>query len=131
MIVVTFVAGVVDLYILVSTRAGVSEDSAVHGNMTVGATLAPGSDHPQSPGRHAVDGPVGVAVVVADRDGKSSIVCSDDVEVETRTTGDVESAVLTGVVRLVLVTSQRLWNRQIFSPGCCRNHGGGGRGGAN
>ena len=103
MFVVTFVAGVMDLYILVSARAGVSEDGAVHGNMTVGATLAPCSDHPQSPGRHAVDGPVGVAVVVADRDGKSSIVCSDNVEVKAGPTGDVEPTLLTGVVSLVLV----------------------------
>ena len=108
MFVVTFVAGVMDLYILVSARAGVSEDGAVHGNMTVGPALTPGSDDPQSPGGHTVDGPVGIAVVVADCDGKSPIVCSDNVEVEAGATGDVEPAVLAGVVSLVLVTAQRL-----------------------
>ena len=106
--VVTFITGVVDLYVLVSARAGVTEDGAVHGNMTVGAPLAPGSDDPQCAGRHTVDGPVRVAVVVADRDGESAIVGSDNVEVKAGPAGDVQPAVLTGVVCLVLVTAQRL-----------------------
>ena len=114
MFVVTFVAGVMDLYILVSARAGVSEDGAVHGHMTVSPSLTPGSDDPQSPGGHTVDRPVGVAVIVADCDGKSSIVGSDNVEVEAGATGDVEPAVLAGVVGLVLLTRQvGLCNRKI------------------
>ena len=116
MFVVTFVAGVMDLYILVSARAGVSEDGAVHWDMTVSPSLAAGSDNSQSPGGHTVDGPVGIAVIVADCDGKSSIVCSDNVQVEAGPTGDVEPAVLAGVVGLVLVTSQvGLCNRKISS----------------
>ena len=96
------------LDILVSAGAGVTEDGAVHGNMTVGASLAPGPDDPQCAGRHTVDGPVRVAVVVADGDGESAVVCSDNVEVEAGPTGDVEPAVLAGVVSLVLSASQRL-----------------------
>ena len=96
------------LDILVSAGTGVTKDGAVHGNMTVGSSLTPGPDDPQSAGRHAVDGPVRVAVVVADRDGESAIVCSDNVEVEAGSTGDVQPAVLAGVVRLVLAPSQRL-----------------------
>ena len=94
-----------DLDILVCAGTGVPEDGAVHRNMTVGAALTPGSDDPQCAGRHTVDGPVRVAVVVADRDGESSIVSSDNVEVEAGPAGDVESAVLAGVVSLVLVTA--------------------------
>ena len=54
-LVVTFVAGVMDLDILESPGTGVTEDSAVHRDMTVGSTLTPGSDHPQCPGTHTVD----------------------------------------------------------------------------
>ena len=95
-----------DLDILVSPGTGVSKDGAVHRDMTVGAPLAPGSDHPEGAGRHTVDRPVSVAVVVADRDGKSAIVRSDDVEVEAGPAGDVEAAVLAGVVSLVLASLQ-------------------------
>ena len=115
--VLTFVAGVMDLDILESPGTGVTEDSAVHRDMTVSSTLTPGSDHPQCPRRHAVDGPVCVAVVVADGDGESAIVSSDDVEVEAWPTGDVQPAVLAGVVSLVVLTCQWLCNRNMVSPG--------------
>ena len=108
MVFVTFVAGVVHLDILVSAGARVPEDGAVHRNMTVGAALTPGSDDPQCARRHTVDGPVRVTVVVADCDGESAIVGSDNVEVKAGPAGDVQPAVLTGVVCLVLVTAQRL-----------------------
>ena len=52
---VTFVAGVVDLYVLEGTRTWVTEDGAVHRYMAVSPSLTPGSDHPQGPGGHAVD----------------------------------------------------------------------------
>ena len=108
MIVVTFVAGVVDLYILVCTRAGVPEDGAVHRHVAVNSALTPGLDHPECPGRHAVDGPVCVPVIVADCDGESAIVCPDDVEVESTLARDIEPAVLAGVVGLVLAALQRV-----------------------
>ena len=108
MFVVTFVAGVMHLDILVSAGTGVPEDGAVHRHMTVGTPLAPGSDNPQCAGRHTVDGLVRIAVVVTDRDGESAIVSSDNVEVEAGPAGDVEPAVLAGVVSLVLVIAQRL-----------------------
>ena len=95
-----------DLDILVGAGTGVSEDGAVHGDVTVGAPLAPGSDHPQRAGRHTVDRPVGVAVVVADGDGESAVVGSDDVQVEPRPAGDVQPAVLAGVVSLVLTLAR-------------------------
>ena len=106
--VVTFITGVVDLYVLEGARAGVSEDGAVHRHVAVNSTLTPGLDHPECPGRHAVDGPVCVPVIVADCDGESAIVCPDDVEVESTLARDIEPAVLTGVVGLVLAVLQRV-----------------------
>ena len=42
--------------------------------------LLPRFDDPQRPGRHAVDAPVRVAVVVADGDGEAAVVGPDDVQ---------------------------------------------------
>ena len=51
----TVVTGVVDLNVLEGAGAGVTEDGGVHGHLTLGAALTPGSDHPQCPGTHTVD----------------------------------------------------------------------------
>ena len=104
----TFSAGVVDLDVLERPRAGVAEDGAIHGHVAVNSSLTPGLDHPECPGRHAVDGPVCVPVIVADCDGESAIVCPDDVEVESPLARDIEPAVLAGVVGLVLAALQRV-----------------------
>ena len=100
------------LDILVSAGAGVTEDGAVHRNMTVSPSLTPCSDHPQGPGGHAVDRPVGVPVLVTDGDGEPPVVGSDDVEVEPGPTGDVQSALLAGIVGFIQVRVQRLWDRE-------------------
>ena len=99
----TFITGVVDLDILECPWTGISEDGAVHRDVAVCSALAPRPDDPQRPRGHAVDGPVRVAVIIADGDGEPPIVGPDDVEMEAGLAGDVEPAVLAGVVSLVLV----------------------------
>ena len=76
--------------------------------------IIPCIDDTEGPWLHAVDWPIGDSGGVANADGESSIVGSDNVEVEAGATGDVEPAVLAGVVGLVLLTRQvGLCNRKI------------------
>ena len=48
------VTGIVHLDVLESTGAGIAKDGGVHGHLALGASLAPGPDHPECPGAHAV-----------------------------------------------------------------------------
>ena len=48
------VTGVVDLDVFEGAGTGIAEDGGVHGDVTLGATLAPSSDDPQGLGAHAV-----------------------------------------------------------------------------
>ena len=51
-------------------------------------------------GRHAVDAPEGVAVLVTDGDGEAAIVCSDDLNVLVRLLAlDHQLLALAGVAR--------------------------------
>ena len=81
-------------------------------------------------GRHAVDAPVGFAVLVTDCDGEAAVVGADDVEVEASGAGNVKAGVLAGVLSLVqLAQLAARWHRLCktqyrldtiqFCPMCC------------
>ena len=64
--------------------------------------MTAGADDPEGAGRHAVDTPVGVAMLVADGNGEPAIVGPDDVKMSVGGTGDVQPGVLAGIVGLIL-----------------------------
>ena len=90
------------LDILVRAGTGVAEDGAVDGHVAGRPPPAPRLDDPQGPRGHAVDGPLGVAVGVADGDREAAVVGPDDVEPQPGGAGDVQPGVFAGVGRAVL-----------------------------
>ena len=65
------------LHILASPWTGVPKQGTRDGHSATVLLSALLVDHPEGTGLHAVDGPRGVALFVADGDGESSIVGPD------------------------------------------------------
>lgn len=65
-------------------------------------TNSPIPDDVDSSGRHAVDAPLGIPVVVADGDAEPAVVGSDDVDEEPGFACDLQSGSFAGVGRQII-----------------------------
>lgn len=63
-----------DLHILVSPGARIAEHIGTDGDGTGVKAIAFILKHPDSPGRHAVDTPVGLSIIITDGDGEPSVI---------------------------------------------------------
>ena len=60
--------------------------------------ILPGVDDSESPGFHAVDRPVGDAFCIANADGESAVVCSDQVDGGARLALDLQGGALATIL---------------------------------
>lgn len=100
------------LEVLEGAGARVAEHAGVGGHAAALLLATFVVQHPEALRRHAVDGPLGVAVVVADGDGEASVVGPDEVDLLARPAGDGQRLALARVRRVVA----RLF--EIPSQGC-------------